>query len=292
MRTHLSIVFATLAFSMVAFAFPPPPTGQDGIYQIGYAANLNIGDSEINISNDGAQGGFYPNTLGTGNLCVNVYTFDPSEEMVSCCACLVTPNALVSLSAKNDLINDVLTPAIPTSIVIKLLATTPNVLSGASSSQTCAPNGFGGGVAQVILTNGGTGYTAPSVIFTGGGGSGASATAVIAGGVVTGFTDLIAGSGYTSVPTVIINDPTGTAATAVARLENAPAVGMLAWGTTLEPAATAGTYGGLNVPFINGNLSPSEQTALTSVCGLVQAEGTGYGICSSCALGALSGTKQ
>src|SRR5580698_7200588 len=182
MHKHLTLVFATLALSAAAFA----QSGfSDGAYQIVYGANLNIGDSEYNISNDGARGfGFYNNNttgLGQGNLCVNVYTFDPSEEEISCCSCLVTPNALVSLSAKNDLINDVLTPAIPTSIVIKLLATTPNVLSGASSSQTCAPNGFGGGVAQVILTNGGTGYTAPSVIFTGGGGSGASATAVIAG---------------------------------------------------------------------------------------------------------------
>jgi len=70
-------------------------------------------------------GGFYPNAGGVGNLCANVYTFDPAEEMVSCCACLVTPNALVSLSAKNDLINNVLTPAIPTSIVIKLLSIQP-----------------------------------------------------------------------------------------------------------------------------------------------------------------------
>src|SRR5580700_8907628 len=144
----MSLVFATLALSTAAVA-----QVSDWIYQVGYAANLNIGDSEVIISNDGLRNGFFNNSTngGLGNLCVNVYTFDPSEEMVSCCSCLVTPNALVSLSAKNDLINDVLTPAIPNSIVIKLLATTPNVLSGASSSQTCAPNGFGGGVAQVIL---------------------------------------------------------------------------------------------------------------------------------------------
>jgi len=106
---QLTLVFATLALSTVAFA-----QFQDNVYQIGYAANLNIGDSVVNISNDGFDGGFYPNTLGAGNICVNVYTFDPSEEEVSCCACMVTPNALVSLSAKNDLINNVLTPAIPT----------------------------------------------------------------------------------------------------------------------------------------------------------------------------------
>src|SRR5580698_11150319 len=129
MFKQFSLVFATLALSTVAFA--QTPITQDWLYQVGYAANLNVGDSAINISNDGVNGGFYPNTNGVGNICVNVFVFDPSEEEVSCCSCLVTPNALVSLSAKNDLVSNVLTPAIPTSIVIKLLATTPNVLSGA-----------------------------------------------------------------------------------------------------------------------------------------------------------------
>ena len=45
--------------------------------------------------------------------------------MVSCCACPVTPNGLASLSARNDLISNTLTPAVPTSIVIKLLSTKP-----------------------------------------------------------------------------------------------------------------------------------------------------------------------
>jgi hypothetical protein len=83
-------------------------------FQLRYASNLNIGDSVVNISNAGTQG---------GNICANVYVFDPEEEMVACCSCVVTPNALVSLSARNDLISNTLTPAVPNSIIIKLLAT-------------------------------------------------------------------------------------------------------------------------------------------------------------------------
>jgi hypothetical protein len=241
MHKQLTLVFATLALSTVAFA----QTQSDLDYHIGYAANLNIGDSEINISNDGFRAGFYNNNttgLGAGNICANVYVFDPSEEMVSCCSCLVTPNALISLSAKNDLINDVLTPAIPTSIVIKLVATVPGTVTGGAYT-VCNP-----------------------------------ATTHLGG--------LVAASGE-----LIPNEAT---------------TGMLTWGTTLEPAASPGTYGPVNVQFFSviagipgvfaGPGVPfaagSEQADLTEVCSFVQQEGTGFGVCNSCALGALSGTKQ
>src|SRR6202162_2341530 len=118
---RFSLVLATLALSTVAFA-----QLQDGPFQIGYAANLNIGDSVVNISNDGFNGGVFGAIPPTsGNICVNTYVFDPQEEEIGCCACLVTPNGLNSLSAKSDLISNNLTPAVPTSIIIKLVASTP-----------------------------------------------------------------------------------------------------------------------------------------------------------------------
>src|ERR1019366_3657776 len=116
---RFTLVLATLAISTVAFA------QQDGSFQIGYAANLNIGDSVVNLSNDGARDGVFPNTLGAGNICVNVYVFDPREEEIGCCACLVTPNGLNSLSVKSDLISNNLTPDVPTSVVIKIVGTSP-----------------------------------------------------------------------------------------------------------------------------------------------------------------------
>ncbi|MGD1090827.1 MAG: hypothetical protein ABSB35_02415 [Bryobacteraceae bacterium] len=92
-------------------------------YQVGYAANLNQGDSGVNFSNSGAQGGFAGGTVG--NICVNAYTFDPSEEEVSCCSCLVTPDGLRSYSVNSDLVGNTLTSAKPVSVVIKLVATQP-----------------------------------------------------------------------------------------------------------------------------------------------------------------------
>jgi len=112
MYKHLTLALAALAFSTVAFA--------DDTFQIKYAANLNIGDSYVNFTNSGA-------TVAAGvsqNLCINLYTFDPEEELISCCSCSVTPNGLVSLSVIKSLISNPLTPAIPTAVVIKAVAST------------------------------------------------------------------------------------------------------------------------------------------------------------------------
>jgi hypothetical protein len=116
------LALAVLSCSAVAFAADPVINGNTpDSFQISYASNLNIGDSVINLTNAGTLSGSDP----AGRICVNVYTFDPAEELVSCCSCLVTPNGLNSLSDHSDLISNTLTPGVPTSIVIKLLATVP-----------------------------------------------------------------------------------------------------------------------------------------------------------------------
>lgn len=115
-------------------------------FQVRYASNLNIGDSVIDITNTGSS-----STTGlpvqNGNLCVNVFTFSPDEQLVSCCSCLVTPDGLVSLSARNDLISNTLTPGTPTSIVIKLVAT-----NGGTLASSCNPSTVG--VGNNSLANG------------------------------------------------------------------------------------------------------------------------------------------
>jgi hypothetical protein len=134
LRTTL---IATFALSVAAFA---QNVTLDGPFQVRYASNLNIGDSVINITNSGAQGaGLFSGTSAstTGAICVNVYAFSPDEQMISCCSCPVTPNGLVSLSAKNDLTSNTLTPAVPTSIVVKLYSTVP--VGGSCSSSASSP---------------------------------------------------------------------------------------------------------------------------------------------------------
>ncbi len=199
----LSIAVTHAAFAASAAA-NTPAGGPPDAFQVRYASNLAIGDSFVNITNAGSQGGFDP----AGDICVNVYAFAPDEQMIACCSCLVTPNGLDSLSARNDLISNTLTPAVPTSIIIKLLATTP---SGTSCNQ--------------------------------------SAVTATAGKL---------------------------------------APGMRAWGTTLHvlPGSPT-TYGGTETAFSPAVLSTSELTKLTSECGFINTDGSGFGICRGCRAGGL-----
>jgi hypothetical protein len=80
-----------------------------------------------------------------GNICANVYAFTPDEQLVSCCSCPVTPDGLVSLSAKRDLASNTLTPAVPSALVIKLLATVP--VAGSCNNSAAA-------VTTATLANG------------------------------------------------------------------------------------------------------------------------------------------
>jgi len=123
-------------------------------FQIRYASNLTAGDSLINITNTGANGSslFGPGFGDpVGNICVNVYSFSPDEQLVSCCSCLVTPNGLVHLSANNDLISNTLTGIKPNSIVVKLLATG----AGASfNGSSCSNSAALAGTDKFPLANG------------------------------------------------------------------------------------------------------------------------------------------
>ena len=129
LRTLLTLVTVSTAFTALAQdpsiyvpAGPRDPNTYNAppdIYQVRYAANLDKGDSIINITNTGSMQFTHP----ADNLCVNIYTFDTSEEMLSCCACLVTPNGLASLSVRTDLLGNTLSLNGTTAVVIKMVAT-------------------------------------------------------------------------------------------------------------------------------------------------------------------------
>jgi hypothetical protein len=210
-----SLVFSStlLAFSTALLA--QNPITADTSFQVRYASNLAVGDSVINLTNTGATStNAFP--IQDGNICANVYTFAADEQLVSCCSCFVTPDGLVSLSAHTDLISNTLTPAVPSSIVIKMLATAGTTAAACNAAS--------------------------------------------------------AGSG-----------------------NNVLATGLAAWGTTIHvlpvtPGTPATTYGVSETAFMPVTLSVAELSRITSLCGFIQTDGSGFGICNSCRLGGLGAT--
>jgi hypothetical protein len=62
---------------------------------------------------------------GTGDICQNVYVFDNNQEMISCCACRLTPNELSSTAVGAQLTNHALTGTAPVAGVVKIIFTQP-----------------------------------------------------------------------------------------------------------------------------------------------------------------------
>lgn len=204
MKFWVHIALASLVGATVASAADPAVMAPEDAYQLRYVSNLDVGDSVINLTNAGTQGGYDP----SGAICVNVYAFSPTQAMVACCACYLSPNSLRSLSARADLISNTLTAGVPTSIVVKLLASVP-----------------GGGACNASSPN--TGNLVP---------------------------------------------------------------GMRAWGTTVHATDTTPVV--VETEFSKAILSTTELTKLTSYCGFLQANGSGYGICRSCRVGGLGASKM
>jgi hypothetical protein len=166
---------------------------------------MSIGDSVINLTNAGTVGGFEP----AGNICANVFVFAEDQQLVACCSCPLTPNHLKTLSVRNDLISNTLTPGVPVGVSVVLLAS-------AGATGTC------------------------------------NASTVTSTGLVSG---------------------------------------LRAFGTTIH-AKPDGTYGVTENVFSPAGLSASELQKLTSYCGFIQANGSGYGICKSCREGAAGAARQ
>jgi hypothetical protein len=95
-----------------------PPNPPDDPCAIRYFSNLTSGDSLVNVSNAGTS-----TVHPQGHICANFYVFDPDEELLACCACKISPNAIKSVSLTQDVTPYMVHSA--TSLIIKLVATTP-----------------------------------------------------------------------------------------------------------------------------------------------------------------------
>ncbi len=133
-------------------------SGVEDAFKVGYASQLNQADSIINIVNAGTSAVVTgtmispANDPGLGNICLNIYVFNPDEELEACCSCRVTPNELISFSyiggvnGAPGLLSNTANPnsANFASAVTKLVATTGNVCN--NTRPTPPPNGQPGNV--------------------------------------------------------------------------------------------------------------------------------------------------
>jgi hypothetical protein len=67
--------------------------------------------------------------------------------------------------------------------------------------------------------------------------------------------------------------------------------GLRAWGTTLH-AAPGGGFAVTETEFSKVQLSDSELDRMIKLCGFIEANGSGYGICGSCKVGAAGAVKN
>ena len=90
--------------------------GDNSVYFVTYFSNANTAnapDATVRAVNDGDTG---------GNLWASIYVFDDSEELTECCACVITPDGLLSESVNKNLTANPLTSIKPTRGVIKIIS--------------------------------------------------------------------------------------------------------------------------------------------------------------------------
>jgi hypothetical protein len=146
----LFVFAALMVFAVAASAqiiAPVGPTGPFGLpgdaFQVRYAANLLVGESFVDMVNDGAANG--------APICVSVYGFDNNEELLDCCTCSITANGLASIPVHAGVLANTLTGKVPASAVIKLVVTNDapancTVAGAAANGVTTATRGFSPGL--------------------------------------------------------------------------------------------------------------------------------------------------
>jgi hypothetical protein len=90
--------------------------GDNSVYFTTYYSNANTSsapDGTVRIINDGDTG---------ANLWAAIYVFDDSQELQECCACVITPDGLLSESVDKNLTANALTGKVNTRGVIKVIS--------------------------------------------------------------------------------------------------------------------------------------------------------------------------
>jgi len=115
-KLGLSLLILAIALMLGGTAFAQ---GDISVYFTTYYANNTAAapDATVRFINDGDT---------NGNLWAAIYVFDDSQELTECCACVITPDGLLSESVKTELTANPLTGRVPTRGVIKVISSSSN----------------------------------------------------------------------------------------------------------------------------------------------------------------------
>jgi hypothetical protein len=119
------LLVSTAALAQSGNTTSRPGDGQESAYSYGYFTNLHSTpdsafstDAQMYVVNPGSTGGLEPG----GDLCANIYVFNPSQQMVACCSCKVTPDGLRTFSVNTDLVSNPVVAIKPNSGAIKVIS--------------------------------------------------------------------------------------------------------------------------------------------------------------------------
>ena len=111
----IALLMGIVSGTAAAQAAPAAGVGDNSVYFVSYFSN-NVAaapDATVRFINDGDTG---------ANLWASIYVFDDSQELTECCACVITPDGLLSESVKTQLTAAPLTGKVPTRGVIKVIS--------------------------------------------------------------------------------------------------------------------------------------------------------------------------
>ena len=214
-----------------------------GKYDLSILGQTAIVGQNININNIGAL------TLGTVSNTKNV--FATATSTVSATGTLASINPVIFGSGYTS----------PPTVTVE------DPVIGATATARAFIGG--GSISFIFPQTFGLGYTTPPLVtITGGGGTGADFTANVVAGRVTSYTQISAGTGYTSRPTVTVAPPPpGVTATADAILGTGATADQVIGYTITNPGS-----GYAIAPRITVASSPSVLNAsITSTIGFFQA---------------------
>ena len=114
MRRITFLVVCILAVCLCAgsaFASGPYPDTMKVDYFLDYGGGEYY--ATLELTNTGYSG---------GNICADIFVYDPTEEQTECCSCLLTPNDLRTISVVTDLNSNPLTGNVPSSGNIRIVS--------------------------------------------------------------------------------------------------------------------------------------------------------------------------